>query len=714
MKKLLFSICAFGLFTTAMAQTVDRSIKPKPGPAPVINIGDAKTFTLDNGLKVFVVENHKLPRVSYSIILDIDAPSDGKKAGVKDVIGELITSGTATRTKDEFDIQVDAIGGNISASSEAIYGSSLVKHQEKLLELMSDCLLNASFKQAELDKLKKQMASNLATSTNNPEAMLSNISRVLVYGQNHPYAEITTEETMAAVNLTDVTKYFRTYFRPNTAYMAIVGDITVDEAKKLVTKYFDKWQKAEVPKVKYPKVPVIEETTVNFANRNGSVQSVIGIDYPAEIKVGTTDAINARVLNSILGGSSQGRLFLNLRETKGWTYGSYSTMSPDPEIGKVSLFVKCRNEVTDSAIVEMLGEMNRIRTAPVTDAELQGAINYINGSFAIGLQSPQTIAQYAINTERYNLPKDYYKNYIKNISAVTAADLQATAQKYVLPENANIIVVGNKTEVEKLKKFSKKGEINFFDNYGNSAAPIENKSINNVTVQNVLDNYVNAIGGTEAVSAITSLSSTGETKFYGRPYSISETISGSDKYANVLKPIIETRTKTSIDSDPTSSMNGKDNIKNFEIKEVINGDKGYFSQMGQRKEYTPEEIEDKIATFNFDAIINPEKFGISYTLMSIQNVDGKDMYLVEKASNNGKKITEQYYDITTGLLSKEIETTKQGGRENIAIKMYSDYKPVKGSKMLKPHTVKVTGSMSYDVKFNSIKANEKIKESVFK
>jgi len=694
MKKLLFSICAFGLFTTAMAQTVDRSIKPKPGPAPVINIGDAKTFTLDNGLKVFVVENHKLPRVSYSIILDIDAPSDGKKAGVKDVIGELITSGTATRTKDEFDIQVDAIGGNISASSEAIYGSSLVKHQEKLLELMSDCLLNASFKQAELDKLKKQMASNLATSTNNPEAMLSNISRVLVYGQNHPYAEITTEETMAAVNLTDVTKYFRTYFRPNTAYMAIVGDITVDEAKKLVTKYFDKWQKAEVPKVKYPKVPVIEETTVNFANRNGSVQSVIGIDYPADIKVGTTDAINARVLNSILGGSSQGRLFLNLRETKGWTYGSYSTMSPDPEIGKVSLFVKCRNEVTDSAIVEMLGEMNRIRTAPVTDAELQGAINYINGSFAIGLQNPQTIAQYAINTERYNLPKDYYKNYIKNISAVTAADLQATAQKYVLPENANIIVVGNKTEVEKLKKFSKKGEIKYFDNYGNSVAPIEDKAIEGVTMQNVLDNYIKAIGGAEAITSVTTLVSNGSTKIQGMDVTITETIGATDKSVTVQS--IKT---------PSSTM---------EMKTVLNGDKGYKSQMGKQIEMTEEEVAEQKVKNNFDAIVNPEKYGISFNLLSIQNVDGKDMYLVEKASNNGKKITEQFYDVASGLLIKEIETTKQGGQEMLSIKVYSDYKPVKGSKMLKPHTIKVTGSMAYDLKFSSIKANEKIKESVFK
>jgi len=694
MKKLLFSICAFGLFTTAMAQTLDRSIKPKPGPAPVINMGDAKTFTLDNGLQVFVVENHKLPRVTYSIILDIDAPSDGKKAGIKDVMGSLITSGTATRTKDQFDLEVDAIGANIGASSEAIYGSALVKHQDKLLELMSDCIINASFKQVELDKLKKQMLSGLSTSANDPEAMLSNISRVLVYGENHPYAEITTEETMAAVNLTDVTKYYRTYFRPNSAYMAIVGDITVDEAKKLVSKYFDKWQKAEVPKVKYPKVPTIEVTDVNFANRAGAVQSVIGIDYPADIKVGTSDAINARVLNSILGGSSQGRLFLNLREDKGWTYGSYSTMSPDDQIGKVSLYVKCRNEVTDSALTEMLSEMNRIRTTKVTDAELQGAINYINGSFAIGLQNPQTIAQYAINTKRYNLPNDYYKNYIKNISAVTADALQATAQKFVLPENAHIIVVGNKSEVEKLKKFSKNGEVKFFDNYGNATAPLEDKAIEGVTMQNVLDNYIKAIGGAEAVSGLTSLVSTGTSKIQGMDLTVTETIASPDKYAMV---------------QAIKTPNG-----NMEMKTVLNGDKGYKKQMGQEAALTEEEIAEYKVEANFDAMLNPEKYGISYSLMSIQNLDGKDMYLVEKASNNGKKITEQYYDVASGLLIKEIESTKQGGREMLSIKVYSDYKPVKGSKLMKPHTVKVTGSMAYDVKFNSIKANEKIKETVFK
>src|SRR5690606_29194423 len=222
-------------------------------------------------------------------------------------------------------------------------------------------LLNPNFKQEELEKLRTQMISGLETSLNDPESILSNVSSKLVYGENHPYAEITTESTLKNVMLSDINKYYQTYFRPNTAYLAIVGDITLAEAKEKANKYFGKWQKQDVPKVTYPKVPKPEKTTVDFANRDGSVQSVIGITYPIELKPGTDDLIKTRILNEILGGSSQGRLFKNLREDKAWTYGSYSSISPDEEVGRVQLYAKARNIVTDSAISEMLKEMNAIR-----------------------------------------------------------------------------------------------------------------------------------------------------------------------------------------------------------------------------------------------------------------------------------------------------------------------------------------------------------------
>src|SRR5690606_32093494 len=243
-----------------------------------------------------VVENHKLPRVVYSIQLDIDPQNDGAKAGIKDLVGPLMTRGTKNLSKEQYNEAVDAIGASIGASSSGVYGLALTKNQDKMLALMSDVLLNPNFKQEELEKLRTQMISGLETSLNDPESILSNVSSKLVYGENHPYAEITTESTLKNVMLSDINKYYQTYFRPNTAYLAIVGDITLAEAKEKANKYFGKWQKQDVPKVTYPKVPKPEKTTVDFANRDGSVQSVIGITYPIELKPGTDDLIKTRIL----------------------------------------------------------------------------------------------------------------------------------------------------------------------------------------------------------------------------------------------------------------------------------------------------------------------------------------------------------------------------------------------------------------------------------
>src|SRR5690606_9101200 len=181
-------------------------------------------------------------------------------------------------------------------------------------------LLNADFKQEELDKLKKQAKSGLEQSKVDPDAMLGNVTKVLNYGGNHPYAQIATEATIEQVTLQDAKDYYKTYYRPNVAYLAVVGDITLAEAKTLVTKYFAQWEKAEVPKVAYPKANYASKSSVEFVPRDNAVQSVIGVSYPLDLKPGTPDVIKVRMLNEILGGSGTGRLFMNLREKHGWTY----------------------------------------------------------------------------------------------------------------------------------------------------------------------------------------------------------------------------------------------------------------------------------------------------------------------------------------------------------------------------------------------------------
>ena len=230
---------------------LDRTIKPEPGPAPEIQLGDVESFSLSNGMKVFVVENHKLPRVSFSMVLDNDPILEKENAGYVSMAGQLMRNGTTTKTKAELDEAVDFIGGSLSTSASGAYASSLKKYADKILALMADVTLHPSFPESELEKLKKQTISALAANKDDASAIASDVSQVLRYGKNHPYGEITTEETVSNIDLAEIKQYYNTYFKPNNAYMAVVGDITKKEAESLVKKYFGDWKKGDVPTAEY-------------------------------------------------------------------------------------------------------------------------------------------------------------------------------------------------------------------------------------------------------------------------------------------------------------------------------------------------------------------------------------------------------------------------------------------------------------------------------
>ena len=232
MKKIIVSICTLTLATGAWAQ-LDRSIKPKPGPAPEIKLGKTESFTLANGMKVFVVENHKLPTISCNIELDIKPELEGDMAGYRDMMSELLLSGTVTRPKDKLNAEIDQMGVNISVSSDGLNGSGLRKYTEKIFELMADIAMNTKISEEELEKTKKKTISELATQKNEPDAMVRNVSAVVNFGTAHPFGEIATEETVGKITAARCTKYYKTYFRPNVAYMAIVGDITMAEVKPM-------------------------------------------------------------------------------------------------------------------------------------------------------------------------------------------------------------------------------------------------------------------------------------------------------------------------------------------------------------------------------------------------------------------------------------------------------------------------------------------------
>ncbi len=696
MKKLTLSILSLTIAAATWAQTFDRSIRPKPGPAPEIKLGKTEDFTLANGMRVFVVENHKLPTIAVSIQLDIKPELQGNMAGLHEMMPELLTSGTKTRSNDKLNEEIDFIGANIDASDDGLYGSSLKKHQDKLLTLMSDIIMNSDFKQAELDKIKKRTLSALEAEENEPDAMLNNVTAVINFSAQHPYGEVPTKKTVSNVSQAAVQKYYNTYFRPNVAYMAIVGDVTVAEIKPLIEKYFNGWQKAEVPVAKYSNPTPPADTRVAFVPRDAAVQSVINVTYPIDLEHGTPDVIKAKVANSILGGGSNGRLFLNLREAHGWTYGSYSAISQDELKGSFRAYAKCRNAVSDSSVAEMLAEMRRIQNEKVPADELQNHLTNMSGAFAISLENPQTVAQYAINIERYKMPKDYYQNYLKNLNAVTADDVQAIAKKYINPERANIIVVGSKDEVAKtLAKYTKSG-IGYYDNYGQ---PIAEKSTAaapaNVTASDIMKKYITAIGGEKAITGVKDIKIISKGKVPMGDREIELTLTEVKKAPAQMKSVVE----------------GMGMV--FQ-KKVFDGTNGYIEAAGKKVTLSGPEINSAKQEADIYADLHPEQYNITRTVRGMEQVNGSDAYIVDVVGADNAKSVE-YYDVKTGLLVKKTENETDGQGNMVATSTeYSNYKEVTGTNGYKiPFTIKQNGPMPITVNVEIVEINKGIPATEF-
>lgn len=701
MKKVTLSVFAFAVALSVQAQPVNRSIRPKPGPAPEISLGKTESFTLPNGMKVFVVENHKLPTIECSIQLDIKPALEGEMTGYRDMMSELLMAGTTTRSKDKLNGEIDQMGADISVSSDEIGGSGLKKYQEKIFELMADVAQNAVITQDELDKTKKKTASGLETQKNEPDAMVANVSAAVNFGSNHPYGEVTTQESVKKITLEACKKYYSTYFRPNVAYMAIVGDVTMAEVKPLIEKHFGKWQRADVPVANYPTPATAGKTTkVAFAARTAAVQSVFSVTYPiADLKPGQPDVIKARVANTILGGGSQGRLFQNIREKHGWGYGSYSTIKEDNICGSFSATLKTKNNVSDSALDALVNEMRIIRTEKVSDSTLHNTLNFMSGNFAIGLEDPARIAQFAINIERYNMPKDYYKNYLKDLNAVTADDVMAVAQKYIHPESANIVVAGSKEEVaNKLAKFSADGKVDYYDFAGRSVTPTENKAVPlGLTADDVYKKYVTAIGGEKALNTLKDLKivSTGEVQ------GMAFTVTIQKKAGNKLREQVD------------ANMGGK--TMTFQ-KKVFDGAKGYEEAQGQKKAIEGTDVAETKEQADLQAELHDAVYGKKRTLKGIETIEGANAYILEVVDANNNKVTE-YYDEKSGMLVRQTKYEKDPqGNEVAGTTDLSDYREVPGTNGYKvPYFMSIPagGGMSFNLKVQSVEVNKGIPDTEF-
>lgn len=679
MKKVIYILA--GLFLTINMQAQKRPM-PKAGPAPTVNVGKPETFRLKNGLRVLVVENHKLPRVSYSLTMDNAPYAEGSKKGVSDMLSALIGSGTKTMSKDAFNEEVDFLGANINFWAEGASANGLSKYSKRIMELMADGALNPKFTQEEFDKQKDKMIEGLKANEKSVTSVASRVNDVLIYGRNHPKGEYLSEETLNNVTLNDVIGNYNTYFVPGNAYLVVVGDVKLKDVKKQVKDLFEDWTANSAPNISYSDPKDVQYTQINFVDMPNAVQSEITVANLVNLKMTDKEYFAALLANQILGGGGEGRLFLNLREAHGWTYGSYSSVGGSKYISSFRSTASVRNTVTDSAIVEIMNELKRIRTDLVSEEDLRIAKAKYIGNFVMQMEKPTTVARYALLTETQTLPEDFFENYIKNINAVTTEDVRNAAKKYFHTDKTRIIVVGKAADVLPGLENTKIPVV-YYDKWGKvTEKPTANKPVPaGITAKTVLDNYIKAIGGEKSVKNVKSIATKSSGNVQGTPIEFSMKVSADNKQAVEVTAMGMTM-----------------------MKQVVNEKGAYMVQQGQRVDIPAEEVAELRASavpFEELSLMSEKDIKVS----GIESINGNDAYALQ----SGKTI--YYYDVKSGLKVAEAKEQEQMGQKMTQTTYYSDYKGVKG--IMIPHKINMNVGIELDLTVNEVKINEGVTAADF-
>ncbi len=690
MKKQAIFVGLLCLNSVAFGQ-LDRTIMPKSAPAPTINIKESQVFTLPNGVTVVLSENHKTPKVSFLWEMGSNLMLEGNKAGVGNLAGELLKSGTTTRSKDQLDLESDFIGASIGTGYNVISLSCLTKHLDKGLILMSDVLLNPTFPESEFNRIKEQKLNGIKSDMANPSAMASNAEARANYPSQHPYGEIETENTIKNITREDVIAFYKKMFTPTGSYLVVVGDITKEQVTNYFNKYFKDFKGGDKSITNYAPGFTHKGNRVLFVSKQNAPQSVITVSFPINIKPGDKNNLALNALNGIFGGGGFGaRLTQNLREDKAYTYGCYSNSVVGDAGSYYTISGNFRTEVTDSAIAQILIELKKITSELVTEEELKTIKASMAGSFGRSLESPSTVARFALSTIKYNLPKDHYQNYLKRLDALTKEEILEVAKQYLTAENANIIVVGNPNILDKLKAFDADGIIEKVDALGQPVAEIKKASISK---DELIDKYLLAITGEKEVKK--GLKKINKIKTYHQQVTMST--------PQIPVPLLVNNYYHKSGKETfTVEIQG-----NLVEKHVFANNKGYEmnSQTG-KSDMTALEIESKKKTVSVFPEFILKSNNLNYELIGIDQLNGKEVYVLSY-SDGIKKFT-NYYDVTTFMKVKTIDV--EGEKEEVST--FSNFEPVNGIIFPKSMTLAMDGLM-LDGKMTAIEVNKPIEAKIF-
>jgi zinc protease len=447
------------------------------GRAPVskeilrVTLPKPQAATLSNGLRLLVLEDRRVPRVTFQLMIPGAGgyydPAD--MPGLASVTATMMREGTATRSSSQMSEQLETIaasvtvGAGMSSTEASVSGSSLTEHVDRLFDIFADVLLNPAFPEEELARYQQRMQASLIQQRANPGFLGSELYSRIMYG-DHPAGRVSmTPAGLKSVTREAMVKLHQARYAPDHAALAISGDISLAEARKLVESKLGAWKKTGVPAPEVDQPPAPGAAKVSFIGRPNSVQTSLMVGAPGISRTDPEYDV-LMVMNRIIGGGPTGRLFMVLREQKSYTYGASSGVSAGQWRGAWTASTQVRTEVTHDALRDLLAEVAKLRDQPVPDKEFADHKRAMVGSFALSLESPQQMLGYYVTSWRYNLPADYWDTYPERIEKVTQEQVQAAAKKYLDPSRLHIVAVGDpKTGPEALKPF---GTLEIYDTEG--------------------------------------------------------------------------------------------------------------------------------------------------------------------------------------------------------------------------------------------------------
>ena len=437
------------------------------------NLPPFETFKLDNGLNVIFVEQHEVPKVHLDLVVGgSNAAAPPEQQGVADLMADLLTKGTTTRSAAQLAETIEAVGGSLDSNAAlewtSVSADVLTPDTGLAFDLVNDIAQHATFPQKEFDVAQNQTLTYLEQDAVNPDSMANRQFGRIAYG-GHPYGYITTPDTVKTLTRDDVAAFYQTYFKPNNALLVIVGDLTPEEARAQTERAFGDWAAGDVPDfLDYPTAKLGDTSVIYLVDRPHSEQATVQIGNRA-IDARNPDRYALDVVNTVLGGGSASRLYTNVREAKGYTYGIYSRFGQPNDVSTFRVLSDVDEAHAADAIEEVINELKTIRSQPIPASELAAAKGLLTGSFAVALEDPANFANQLANRYLTGVPIDELKTYLSSLQAVTAKQAQSVAAKYIDSDQPIIVVVGDATVLK--PQLAKIGQVVVVDDQGEPIQP---------------------------------------------------------------------------------------------------------------------------------------------------------------------------------------------------------------------------------------------------